>query len=79
MGAAKAKALPDDAKPAGAKRTQQFREALRTAGIDTSNWTTRALGLIVGATGDVDLAVTAVVMRPRPAWVRELLGPVAES
>ena len=34
----------------------------------------RTLEAVLSRTGDFDLALTALLMRPRPAWVLELNG-----
>lgn len=67
--------LPDSLKPL--EDPEKLAELRGVTGLKDGNGATdHALGMILAAVdADVDLAATAIVMRPRPAWVAEMLGP----
>lgn len=58
------------------RRGNELRTELAERGLSEAfdHLSDGALGNILDHTGDLDLAVSAVTMRPRPAWVAAEIG-----
>lgn len=52
----------------------ELRDLLGLCGFDRPNGI--ALNAVLAACPDVDLAFTALTMKPRPSWVQDLAGPL---
>lgn len=68
---------PEELKPAPVTRVRELREEIiGRGGHDLiAKAENRGLGLVLTKVGgDIDLAADAVLMKPRPAWIEELVG-----
>lgn len=59
----------------GKRVVEELRSQLSTFGVPETKLTAINLRELWKVMPDVDLIVTACVMRPRPSWVRAILGP----